>query len=285
MPNAYVYTRVSTIDQNLSPDWQANVCKVYYETALATKGYGFGGLFHDHGESAYSIDWRDRTAGREMFNLVKPGDIIVVAKMCRAFRSTRDRENCLHFLGQVGIDIAILDCNMDTTTAAGKFAAGIIALQVQWESDVKSERMKAAHSIRKAKKTPMKACPPPGWKYDKLAEELVPDWEERRLLAMVYDHQQRGIRNITQAAKFFRSEGIKRHAGTWYDKSWLYRAYACFVANFPCDGYWKKQKLEKKTLYGKPKPKKDGKRRSFRKTKTFSALKVSQPAASQLAGN
>lgn len=285
MPNAFIYTRVSTEDQNLSPTWQAQVCTNHYEASLKHKGYSLHPeVFHDHGVSAFNVDWRDRPKGRELFNLLKPGDIIVVAKMCRAFRSPRDRENCLHFLNQVGIDIVILDAMLDTSTAAGKFAAGVIALQVAWESGVRSERMKAAHSVRKAKKTPMKACPPPGWKYDRLAEELVPDWEERRLLAMVYDHQQRGLRTLKKAALFFRSEGIKRHAGTWYDQSWLSRAYVCFVKNFPCDGYWKKQKLEAKSISAKPK-KKDGKRRSFKRTKTFSALKVSQPAASQPAGS
>jgi DNA invertase Pin-like site-specific DNA recombinase len=278
MPTCYIYTRVSTVEQNLSPEWQANVCKVYYETALAPKGYTLGGIFHDHGESAYNIDWRDRTKGREMFNLVKPGDIIVVAKMCRAFRSTRDRENCLHFLGEVGIDIAILDCNMDTTTAAGKFAAGIIALQVQWESDVRSERVKAAHVIRRQKKTPMKACPPPGWKYDRASDELVPDYDERRLLAMVYDHQARGIRSLKKAAKFFKAEGTKRASGGTYNQPWLSRAYVAYTKNFPCQGY-----IMRRTEYAKeplPAFKSDKKRRSFKKIRTFSALKVSQPSAS-----
>jgi DNA invertase Pin-like site-specific DNA recombinase len=75
---AYIYTRVSTTDQNLSPEWQGNVCKNYYEASLAHRGYEFGGVFHDHGESAYKIDWRDRTAGRELFNVIKPGDIIKI---------------------------------------------------------------------------------------------------------------------------------------------------------------------------------------------------------------
>jgi len=280
MGTAYIYTRVSTVEQNLSPEWQANVCKVYYETALAPKGYTLGGIFHDHGESAYSIDWRDRTKGREMFNLVKPGDIIVVAKMCRAFRSLRDRENCLHFLGQVGIDIAVLDCNMDTTTAAGKFAAGIIALQVQWESDVRSERGKAAHSIRRQRKTPKKAVPPPGWKLDKAAGELVPDYDERRLLAMVYDHQARGIRSLKKAAKFFKAEGIKRPSGGSYNQPWLSRAYAAYTRNFPCEGYGIKCTGHTKVTTPLPAFKSDKKRRSFRKIKTFAAVKVSQPSAS-----
>jgi DNA invertase Pin-like site-specific DNA recombinase len=236
---AYIYTRVSTTDQNLSPEWQGNVCKNYYEASLAHRGYEFGGVFHDHGESAYKIDWRDRTAGREIFNLIQPGDIIIVAKMCRAFRSARDRENCLHFLGQVGIDIAILDCAMDTTTAAGKFAAGIIALQVQWESDVKSERARAAHSVRKARHNPMKKRPPAGWKWDRAIDELVPDWDERRLMAMIYDLRDRGIQHIAGSARTLRDNGVKRDCGYGYNKAWLCRAYGQFLKNFPREGFVK----------------------------------------------
>jgi DNA invertase Pin-like site-specific DNA recombinase len=263
MPTCYIYTRVSTTDQNLSPEWQANVCKVYYETSVAGKGYEFGGIFHDHGESAYSIDWRDRTEGRKLFNLVKPGDIIIVAKMCRAFRSTRDRENCLHFLGQVGIDIAILDCAMDTTTAAGKFAAGIIALQVQWESDVKSERMKAAHSIRRQQKRPMKKRPPPGWMLDKALDELVPDWDERRLLAQIYRMHGEGIQSLTSAAKSLKARGLKRASGDTYNSQWLHRAYVPFLKNFPLEGFAMKN------------------RQSWRNEFNIGRFKASRPRAEQ----
>lgn len=240
MPTAFLYSRVSTDSQDLSPEWQTQVCTNHYEVSLKQKGYALHPeVFHDHGVSAYHVDWRDRPRAREMFNLVQPGDIIVVAKQDRAFRSARDRENTLHFFGQVGIDIVILDAMLDTSTAAGKFAAGIIALQCQWESDVKSERTRAAHSVRKVHKMPMKKRPPAGWKWDRAIDELVPDWDERRLMAMIYDLRDRGIQHIAGSARTLKDNGVKRDCGYSYSKPWLCRAYGSFLRNFPQEGFTK----------------------------------------------
>lgn len=235
MKTAYIYSRVSTVDQHLSPEWQAQICRNYYDASLESKGYRFGGIFHDQGESAYKINWRDRTAGRKLFNVVKPGDLIIVAKMCRAFRSCLDREQSMHFLTQTNIDIAVLDCAMDTSTAAGKFAAGIIALQVQWESDVRSERMRAAHSIRRQRKTPGKKKPPPGWKLDN--GQLVPDWKERYLMTEVYSLEANRIRSVRISSEMLTAQGIRRANGALYYKNWFGRAFKSFLNNFPMEGY------------------------------------------------
>ena len=237
MKTAYIYSRVSTTQQQLSPEWQAAICKNYYDASLAQRGYAFGGIFHDHGESAFSVAWKDRTAGRELFNVIKPGDIIVVAKLCRAFRNLRDRENTMHFLTQVGIDLCILDVGMDTTTAAGKFAAGIIALQCQWESDVKSERQKAAHVIRRQRKTPGRRHPPPGWKWDKLAAELVPDLRERKLLELIYQWRASRVRSIKDTCRWLTEEGIRRDSGATYNVQWVQRAWMSRQKGWPQEGY------------------------------------------------
>lgn len=234
---AYIYTRVSTTDQNLSPEWQANVCKAYYEASLAQRGYSLGGIFHDHGTSAFAVPWRERPEGAKLFAKLQPGDIIVVAKMCRAFRSLRDRENTLHVFSKVGIDLCILDVGMDTTTAAGKFAAGIIALQVQWESDVKSERQKAAHVVRRQRMTPGKRHPPPGWKWDKVAEELVPDLRERKLLELIYQWRENRVRSIKATCRWLTEEGIRRDSGAKYNVQWVQRAWMARQKGWPQEGY------------------------------------------------
>lgn len=236
---AYIYTRVSTTDQNLTPEWQASVCITYYETRLKEKGYELVGVFHDHGVSAYKIDWFERPKGRELFNLVKPGDIIISPKQDRVFRSVRDKENTIYYLQKMGIDIAVLDAMLDTSTAPGKYAARIIAANAEFESDTKSERQKAAHSVRKIHKMPMKKRPPAGWKWDKLIDELVPDWDERRLMAMIYDLRDRGIQHIAGSARTLRDNGVKRDCGYSYNKAWLCRAYGAFLRNFPREGFVK----------------------------------------------
>lgn len=237
MPTAHIYVRVSTKDQQLSPEWQEKICRNYFEASLAPRGYELGGIYSDIGQSAFSIPWADREAGRKLFQAIKPGDVIVVAKQCRAWRTVRDRENCLFMFRQVGIDIAILDSSIDTSTAAGRFAAGVLQLQVSWESDVRSERMKAAHAIRRKRKTPGRRHPPPGWKFDQTKGELVPDLRERKLLELVYQWRANRVRSIKSTCRWLREEGIRRDSGATYNVQWVQRAWMSRQKGWPQEGY------------------------------------------------
>lgn len=237
MPTAHIYVRVSTDKQELSPEWQRNVCLTYYQNNLKQRGFELGEVYEDLGKSAFKISWQDRPAGQELFRAAQPGDCIVVAKQDRAFRSVRDRENTAFYCQQMKIGLVILDAQLDTTTAAGTFAAGIIALQSQWESQVKSERMKAAHAVRRQRKSPYRAYPPPGWKYDKIIKEFLPDAKERALLADIYKRHKAGVRSVTESAQWLRHHDIKRDCGTKYDSAWLFRAYMNYTAGWPQQGY------------------------------------------------
>ena len=237
MPTAYIYTRVSTTEQDLSPDFQRQVCMHYYETSMKSRGFDLGPVYEDRGQSAYHIPWSERTAGRELFKVIKPGDCILVAKQDRAWRTVRDRENCLFLFRQLNINIVILDSQIDTTTAAGKFAAGIVALQAEWESTVRSERMRAAAVIRRQRKTPGIRNPPPGWKYDKRLEELVPDEREQKLLELIYKWRATRVRSIEATCRWLTEEGIRRASGAKYNVQWVQRAWLSRQKGWPQEGY------------------------------------------------
>lgn len=238
MPTAYIYTRVSTDRQELSPEAQAEVCKEYYRDALAQRGFDLHPtVFSDIGQSAYHIDLSERRQGRELFKVLTRGDIIVAHKQDRLWRSVRDKENCMFYFKQTGIQTAILDMGIDTSTAPGKFASGIIALQSQWESDVKSERQKAAHRVRKKRLVPGRKNPPPGWKWDKIKEELVPDMNERKLLEMIYRWRIQKVRSIKSTCRWLAEEEIRRDNGTKYLADWVHKAHYSFVKGWPQEGY------------------------------------------------
>ena len=253
MPSAHIYVRVSTDQQDLSPDWQRDICLNYYRNSLANRGFELGGVFEDIGQSAFKIPWNERENGKELFRACQPGDCIVVAKQDRAFRTVRDRENTAYYCQQMSIGLVILDMQLDTTTAAGEFAAGIMALQAQWESRTKSERQKAAHSVRKKRKTPGKAHPPPGWKYDAHKEELVPDYAERSLLHEIYRYQLKGTRSLSASCRYLDDHSIYRANGCKYDKVWVKRAYYSYKNGWPPEGYvrafWKTATPEEKAKY------------------------------------
>lgn len=253
MTTAHIYVRVSTDKQDLSPQWQRQVCEEYYKNELAGRGFVLNPvIYEDIGQSAYKIPWAEREAGRALFAAIKKGDIIVVAKQDRAWRSVRDRENCMFLFRQLGIGIAILDANIDTSTAAGKFAAGVMALQAQWESDTRSERMRAAFAVRRKRQTPGMRRPPPGWMYDPAREELVPDMKERSLLAAIYKWREDGVRSIKATCRYLKEEGVRRPSGGTYNAPWVTRAYRCFVNGWPQKGYLLRQSFNADTRLPKP---------------------------------
>lgn len=237
MPQAFAYLRVSTEEQSLSPEWQKQVCLNYFETTLKARGFELGGVFEDIGQSAYKIPWAEREAGRELFKAATSGSVIIVAKQDRAWRSVRDRENTLFYCQQMNIGLVILDAQLDTSTAAGKFAAGVIALQSAWESDVRSERMKAALAVRKKRRAPSKANPPPGWKYDRVNGELVPDTRERKLLELIYQWRAKRVRSIESTCHWLNEEGIRRDSGSKYNVQWVQRAWLSRQKGWPPEGY------------------------------------------------
>jgi DNA invertase Pin-like site-specific DNA recombinase len=237
MGKAFIYLRVSTEEQSLSPEWQKQVCMAYFENHLRARGFELGGIYEDIGQSAYKIPWAEREAGRELFRAVTPGSVIIVAKQDRAWRSVRDRENTMFYCQQIGIHLAILDAQLDTSTAAGKFAAGVIALQSAWESDVRSERMKAALTVRKKRRAPSKANPPPGWKYDRVNGELVPDTRERKLLELIYSWRAQRVRSIESTCRWLNQREIQRDSGAKYNVQWVQRAWLARQKGWPPEGY------------------------------------------------
>jgi DNA invertase Pin-like site-specific DNA recombinase len=237
MPTAYAYLRVSTDAQDLSPEWQRQVCLKYYEETLKARGFDLGQVFEDIGQSAYAIPWAEREQGRELFKVIRPGDAIIAAKQDRLWRTVRDKENSMFFCKQMNIGLVILDMGVDMSTAAGKFASGIIALQSQWESDVRSERMRAAASIRRQRRTPGKRSPPPGWKFDKVKGELIPDLRERKLLDLIYQWRAKRVRSIEKTCRWLTEEGIRRDSGAKYNVQWVQRAWLSRQKGWPQEGY------------------------------------------------
>ena len=192
---------------------------------------------HDHGESAYKIPWRDRTQGRILLQSAKRGDIIISPKADRLFRSTLDQARSMQELDNFGIKIAILDLQLDTSTAAGKFALQVICAAAEFESGMKSERIAAAAKTRKRRKKPGIAAPPPGWYFSQKKGELVPDLIERNIIEQAFAWAGAGAQSIKTTCKWLRENDIKRRSGHLYRSDWMYQSRPAMEEGWPCEGY------------------------------------------------
>lgn len=238
MPTAYGYTRVSTTDQELSPEGQSDQIKAYYDLYFKDT-HELGGILHDHGVSAFKVPWQERPAGRELLHKLTRGDVLIVTTLDRIWRSSEDRIKTCRFLEEAGIGLVIISLKLDTTTAMGRFVVGVLGEIAQYESAVRGERMVNAHRVRRKRKTPFRAQPPAGWHFSVKKGRLVPDLVERKLLDQIYWWNEAGVQSIKTTAAWLKENGITRRSGHQYDHTWLYRHRPYWEAGWPCEGYTK----------------------------------------------
>ncbi|MCP4507042.1 MAG: recombinase family protein [Fuerstiella sp.] len=157
------YARVSTGNQKTD----SQMAGVQSTTnRLLGEGYTDAGLFQDQGVSAFSVDWKDRPAGSQLWAELQPNDAVVVSRLDRVFRSVHDMANTTKTLLDRGIHI-VTGCGLDTRTPFGRQGLEILTLLAAWESRDLSWRLKLAFAA--AKKLKGK------W----LAAETLPRWMKK----------------------------------------------------------------------------------------------------------
>jgi len=119
------YARVSTTDQNL--DGQV----------IKLKEVGCDKLFEEKqsGKSA-----KDRPKLQECISYVREGDVLVVTKLDRLARSVFDLHAVANKLQEKGVDLVILNMNLDTSTPAGKLLFTMLGAIAEFERDLINER-------------------------------------------------------------------------------------------------------------------------------------------------
>lgn len=122
------YARVSTDEQHL--DLQRD----------ALKAAGCGRIFEDEGISAVA---RVRPGFTLALEMLCPGDVFVIWKMDRAFRSLRHALDTLEEFERRGIEFRSLTEQIDTSTPVGKLIYQITNALAEFERNLNSERTKA----------------------------------------------------------------------------------------------------------------------------------------------
>ena len=129
------YGRVSTGDQN--PDSQidalkkAGADKVFIEKFTGTK--------------------LDRPELSNVFEYLRDGDQLVITKLDRLGRSTKDLLALLERLDSTGVRLKVVDQNIDTSTAEGKFFFTIIGAVAEFERSLIVSRTKDGLAAARAR--------------------------------------------------------------------------------------------------------------------------------------
>lgn len=151
MPKAWAYVRVSTVDQALhghSLDNQALTCKEHWKARLITE-YEWGGVFVDKAVSG-KMRFADRPMGAKLLEAVRPGDVVIVNELSRAFRNTADFLNTVAAWQKQDVKFLAIKMGMDTGTPYGRFMLSMFAVVYEFQREMIVERTREVVARKKA---------------------------------------------------------------------------------------------------------------------------------------
>lgn len=108
------------------------------------------GFFRDLAVSAFKKPFASRPAGKALLAVAKPGDVIIVHKVDRMFRSLSDMVHTLEVLRKRKINVKFGDIPLDTRTHIGRMMLNLVVMMAEWESTIRSQRNKEAFAAKKA---------------------------------------------------------------------------------------------------------------------------------------
>jgi putative DNA-invertase from lambdoid prophage Rac len=176
----YGYTRVSTVRQaneGESLETQKRQIIGYADS----KGWVLTceGIFVEKGVSG-GIEFNCRPEGSKLLATLQPGDTLIIPKLDRAFRSTRDAMNVLHILKEKDISVHSLDMGVVTGSGVGAIIFTILSAFSSFERDRVATRIKEVKQRRKADGYYVGGRR--GFGFDVIDGKKVPNQIEQRLL-------------------------------------------------------------------------------------------------------
>jgi len=190
------YIRASTDKQSndgVSLEMQAAKIRAYSDLKLVE-------IIEDAGFSAKNIE--GRPGFRKALDRVLEGDIdaLVVYKLDRAFRSTRDALDVAEAINKKGKGLHSITEKLDTTSAIGEFFFTLMASLAQMERRLVGERTKAAMAQKASNGEKVSSQAPYGYRYDDSV--AVPDEHEQKCLQILRslhrDHPEYSLRKLAK---------------------------------------------------------------------------------------
>ncbi|SEK54632.1 Site-specific DNA recombinase [Roseovarius nanhaiticus] len=143
------YARVSSKGQNIGPQIDA----------LTGAGVAPEHLYQD---KASGTKRTGRPALEDMLSRgIRKGDTLVVTRLDRLARSTRDLHNIAHSLEKKGVALRVLEQDIDTTTSAGRLFFTMLSAISTFETEMRAERQREGidAALAKGDDSPFKGRP------------------------------------------------------------------------------------------------------------------------------
>ncbi len=175
---AAIYVRVSTEEQ-ATEGYSIGAQKEMLQDYCIVEGWEVAGVYEDDGYSGRSVK---RPAYQRMMSEMDSWDVLLVIKMDRIHRNSRNFMNMMEVLSKHGKMFVSQSEALDTTNALGRFVVDMIQRLAQLESEQIGERTymgmrEKAETLDKAEegKRTMGFTPPFGYRLENGGLEEEPD--------------------------------------------------------------------------------------------------------------
>ena len=212
---AAIYTRVSTEDQakeGFSLDAQLDKLKSYCKA----RDWDIGGEYVDDGYSGRYI--RRRPAYKTMMQEMDKWDTILVIKMDRIHRNSKNFMLMMEDLKKHNKEFVSMTESLDTSTAMGRFVMDIIQRIAQLESEQIGERVYAGMEQKAKTNSGMLGFNIP-LGYDYINGKLVKNQNEANVIKDIYSWYSEG-KSMGKIVKMLNSTKIPtKKGGLWAKKT------------------------------------------------------------------
>jgi len=217
MKKVAIYVRVSTEDQakeGFSLDSQLEKLRSY----CMARGWKIAGEYVDDGYSGRDVR---RPAYQKMMNEIDKWDILLVMKMDRIHRNSKNFMIMMEHLREEGKEFVSMTESLDTSTAMGRFVMDIIQRIAQLESEQIGERVYDGMRQKAKQGAGLLGSPSPfGYEYNN--GKLVGVEKELKVVKKIFTDYAKG-KSMEEIAEFLNKEGIKTKRGGRWDRKTVSR--------------------------------------------------------------
>ncbi len=206
------YVRVSTTEQADSGLSLASQ-RAKIEALCQLNEWELTEVVEDAGASAKSMD---REGLQRVLGLIRSRkvDALVIVKLDRLTRSTRDLFDLLDTLKRYGVRLVSHSENLDTESAMGRFFLTLLGGIAQWERDTISERTETAMDQLRKEGRRFSRIAPLGWQYTETGE-MEMNSQEQGILSTVKSLRESGLSLREIGKRLLEMGHTPRHGREW----------------------------------------------------------------------
>ena len=186
------YIRVSTLQQaNEGDSLETQLRQITSYSSL--KGYDIlqENFITERGISG-SLEFEKRPEGSRLFSQLVAGDVLIFAKLDRAFRNTRNALNTLYELKQRGVSVHFIDLGGDVTNdGIGSVIFTILSAFATFERERIATRIREVKQVQKADGKFLGGFTRFGYRVEE--DRLVKDLAQQKVIKEMRDMKRRGM--------------------------------------------------------------------------------------------